>query len=175
MKHWTFKFSLIEKHKWFLINNFFNEINKNIEIVLKMSNCSLNWLCVSDMNHESGVLMCSVHLCARSAVRAAAAHSPDAVPRERASPCGLNKEKQKKINQLMMKRHEAAPGAGISDRFDSLIWTRSWCPRGGEIRFSTQPLRSLSAGSQTETRAGLRVFSLNEAAQPERDSSALTR
>lgn len=43
------------------------------------------------------------------------------------------------------------------------------------VRFSAQTLRSLSAGSRTETRGGFEVFSLNEAAPLGRDSLALTR
>lgn len=49
---------------------------------------------------DAGVTGFTVHLCARSAVRAPAAHSPAAVHRGRAFPCGLNKEgkAEKKIS-----------------------------------------------------------------------------
>lgn len=103
-------------------------------------------------------MSCSVHRCSRSAVRAAAAHSPAAVTVNAPlhSPCGLNKEAKAEKNQLMMRRHEAVPAAESRDRFDCLIWTRSRCPggSGSALRLSAlcQPVHARRPG------AGLRVF-----------------
>ena len=78
------------------------------------------------------------------------------------------KKKREKKDQLMMKRHEAGSGLESRHRVDPLMWSRS--------RYAGVPvLRSAPPLFVTETRAGFRVFPLNEAAAPEGDSFGTTR
>lgn len=90
-------------------------------------------------------------------------------------PCGLNKE--------------GKAGKKKKSADDEKTWSCSWSgeqrpvwftrlnpvPVSGEVRFSAQPVRSLSARlTHTETRGGFEGFSVNEVSPPERDSSDLT-
>ena len=77
------------------------------------------------------------------------------------------KKREREKEQLMMKRHEAGSGAESRHRVDPLMWSRSRCA-------GVPVLRSAPRLFVTETRAGFRVFPLNEAAAPEGDSFGST-